>query len=201
MPGLGLMGLGLSAGRGGTAVAAVTIAADTFTRADSTTDLGTTETGSKVWTQKTGTWGISSNAAYTSTFAGTGIYTLAIIDAGTADCSVAVTIGAIQHFGPAIRVTDANNFLTAEVSSGDITLYKVQGGGFTNLGTYTAPMTVGDVVKLTAAGSTLSVFHNGVARIAASSSFGSAVTTHGLAISPGGSPSTARFNDFTLTTP
>lgn len=39
-------------------------AADTFTRANSTTTLGTTETGSLVWEVLGGTWGISSNQAY-----------------------------------------------------------------------------------------------------------------------------------------
>lgn len=40
------------------------LAKDTFTRANSTTTMGTTETGSLTWTPGAGTWGISGNTAY-----------------------------------------------------------------------------------------------------------------------------------------
>lgn len=64
------------------------IASDTFTRADSASVLGTTETGAKTWVAGNGTWGISGNKAYQSEAVPPGGSTWATFDIGQLNSTV-----------------------------------------------------------------------------------------------------------------
>lgn len=82
---------------------------DSFNRADSTTNLGSTDDGViQAWTQHSGTWGINGNAAYISA-AGTSVASVA----GTADferVSVSVPTWASGAAFVTFRVTDSSNY-------------------------------------------------------------------------------------------
>jgi hypothetical protein len=87
----------------------VTIAArDLFDRADSTTTLGTADTG-QVWQVLAGTWGISAGRAYSAVATANGA---AVIDCGNADGVYIVTL-ATKGTAPRIilRAIDASNYL------------------------------------------------------------------------------------------
>jgi hypothetical protein len=95
----------------------VTIAArDLFDRADSTTTLGTADTG-QAWQMLAGTWGISANRAYSAVATANGA---AVIDCGTAD-GVYIVEWATKGTAPRIvlRAIDASNYLFID-ANGDL---------------------------------------------------------------------------------
>jgi hypothetical protein len=96
------------------AVDALTATVDRFTRADSTTSLGTSTSGI-AWATDAGTWGISSNQAYIQTASGfTRAYLAnALPSGGDGIVSIFITAPnpATVGFGIMVRRQDSSNFL------------------------------------------------------------------------------------------
>lgn len=132
-------------------------AGDSFNRADSATDLGSTDGAgaARTWTQNSGTWGINGNAAYISA-AATSIATIS----GAADLDeVSVTVSSWASGTAAVvfRFTDTSNYIWWGGTVGaDATLNVVSGGATT---TYTPDVNGSDWVL--AAGDKLSARCNG----------------------------------------
>lgn len=115
---------------------------DRFKRANSTTTLGTADSG-QAWSSGNGTWGIDTQRAYTPSGVTSGVDgALAFVDVGDAVQSVFMDIigGAptgIQDMGPLLRYVDANNWWTAffnRSSGGSISVYA--GKFIAGVGTY-----------------------------------------------------------------
>lgn len=102
-----------------------TLITDTFTRADSATSLGTTETESKTWQTLRGTaWGIASNKASNSGAASG--YPIAYVTTDSADSTTSVEVS--EGCGPVVWITDANNWWASVYYT---TTSQVCGGGAT----------------------------------------------------------------------
>jgi hypothetical protein len=117
---------------------------DTFTRPNSTTALGTTETG-QTWTAQKGTWGIASDKAYlVSQSGGSGTYPVATIPVGSTTQTVEAVISnseASLYYGVVFRYVDTSNYMVAILNGffGNLVLYKYVAG------TLTAVLTTTDV--------------------------------------------------------
>lgn len=160
---------------------------DDFNRANSTSTLGSTNTG-QVWTAHQGTWGIASNAAYVVTSSGPG-WNEATVESGGANVmvqgQVAVVAGAFYGVPRLLfRFTDTANYLYVEAHSvNGWALKKREAGSETTLGSpYATAATNNDVVKVVANGSALEVFVNAVSRITATSAFNVSATRCGIAV-------------------
>ena len=175
-------------------------ATDTFTRANSTTVLGTTETGSLPWVQMRGVWGISSNQAYLST---SNANSVAAVDLGSADMTVEATMPVRSSGSPvlAVRITDFSNWIGYQATNSAGTLLRaVNGTYFTTSSiapTYlngnnsaSLPSAAGDVMKLVASGSLITLYKNNVAICQFTDN---TTGTYGGFRTDG---STARFDDF-----
>jgi hypothetical protein len=170
---------------GGQPAAITPVVADTFTRADSATSLGTADTGG-AWTALSGTWGISSNQAYKPA----GTTGIAYIDSGKADCKIQVDHSTVSgvNGGLAFRIVDASNYWLASGNQ----LWKVQSGSFIAQGGTYLSFTNGQTMQVVLNGSLITVLKNGVAVATAVDSFQSTATKHGLRTDN----TTARFDNF-----
>jgi hypothetical protein len=168
---------------------------DSFTRTDSSSSLGSADVGG-VWTASHGTWGISSNQAYTSasdtggTFGG-----LATIDHGWSDGSIQVNVTNPSNGhqgGLNFRYSDANNFWVAFI-------YRANGSPFHSL-LYAGKAVAGSVsylingvdvesvitypatLSVTTTGSSIGIYLNGsqVSGSPLTDSHNSTATGHGL---------------------
>lgn len=139
---------------------AVVIAADSFTRVDNASSLGTADTG-QVWAYPSVTkpFALTSNAAVPQP--GTGGRRFAVIDAGVADCTIEVKMAtyADASAGIVARLTDTSNFYRFQNSRG----YKAAtaGGAFQAIGAgsaaYSATFVAGDTMRVVMAGDTFTV--------------------------------------------
>lgn len=144
-----------------------TYSTDTFDRADSTTNLGSTNGGTvSAWTQKVGTWGINSNQAYISA-AATSVATIP----GSADfeeVSFTVSSWASGAAGVVFRLSDTSNYwwfggtvgsnaTLNSVIAGATTTYQVAG---TDGATFV--LAAGDKLSVRAHGSVIECFRNGI---------------------------------------
>lgn len=168
-----------------------TLVSDAFNRADSTTSLGTADTG-QTWTALAGTWGISSNKAYQVT-SSTQAY--AVIDAGVGDCTIGLTLSTVGSGGITFRASDATHlwFIDATTSSGN--LYRCDGFGpnlIANLGT---SWSNGDVMTVVLSGSSIVVKKNGTTVYSTTDSTYATNTKHGLRDYSGA----GRYDDFSIT--
>ena len=167
---------------------------DNFNRADSTTSLGTPSDSGSAWTTYQSTLGILSNTAYDVTHS---LYGVAGLESSISDCAVQVTCTAQGNMSCSARITDKNNFLTGGGDgSGNLSIYKIVSGGFTQLGSASATQAAGDVFKFTVNGTALELFLNGVSKVTASSNVGQTNTIHGIFDFLSAS---ARFDDFSIT--
>lgn len=169
----------------------MTTRTDTFDRANSTSSLGTPSDGGSAWTALSGTWGISSNQAYTSAAISD---SLAVLDSGSADTTVGVTV-ATNSSNPGLiwRASDVNN-LFLWTRSGIV--YRKQSGSYTSLGTRST-FTSGDVIEVDLSGSTFTGWKNGVSWGAdITSTFNQTATLHGLRSD---NNTGNRFDDFGIT--
>lgn len=152
---------------------------DSFTRADSTTTLGTTDTG-QAWTAVSGTWGIGTNRAYKPSGAGDHA---AVVEAAATDVTATVTLAtAAAFYGLAPRVVDANNlWIVYYNTASTMLLTKIVGGAYTVVGnTGTLTTTTGDVFSVVMAGPAFTVRRNGVDMFAATDATHGAATRHGM---------------------
>lgn len=176
---------------------------DDFNRADTTNNIGTPSDGGSAWSQLSGTWGISSNQAYTSVSTSQAV---CVLESSLADVDVQYTVNTYQqnNSGLIARSTDNSNYLLCSVGSGgtgtdpySLIIYKRVSGSFTSLGsnTYTHGT---DTVKFSVNGSSLIGYINGVSKVSVSDSFNSTATKHGMRNDTDVS-SVARFDTFSIT--
>ena len=169
---------------------------DDFNRADSSSSLGTPSDGGTGYTISSGTWGIASNQGrcVSST-----AQSIAYTEASAANADVQVTLTTIStDIGVVCRVVDSNNYILGTATGGSgYRLYKRVAGSFTQLGSTSVNIPAnGEVLKLTLNGSSLTLYSNGVSRVAATDSAHSTATKHGLRAN---SDTSSRFDDFSVT--
>lgn len=172
---------------------------DAFTRADSSTSIGTADTGQS-WTNSTGTWGIKTNQAYLATAAVSGA-NLATITGGSADGFIQFTIDGTpaDNMGGAFRAVDVSNHwrVARAASFGTWNIYKrVSGTDTLVANTGNTATAAGTIVRVEFVGSTIWTFFNGTFVKAVSDSAMSSNTGVGLfgGASMGTNP---RWDDFT----
>lgn len=171
------------------------VVSDAFNRADSTTTLGTADTG-QAWTALSGTWGISSNQAY-CVDANDG--RVAAIETGSTDQTVTVTAtipNSSSYPGVLARLTDADNFYLAQINTGSTTIYR-NSAGYSLLGTGSGAAS-GDVLEFSVIGTSLNLDVNGGSVISLTNS---GITSGSLAgiryATSSGSPA-IRWDDFSV---
>lgn len=172
-----------------------TVVSDSFNRADSSTSLGSADTG-QAWTALVGTWGITSNQAYNPVGGGDNQCT-AVVDAGVSDCTVQVTKPNSHDAGFVFRVVDANNYLMFTEAG---VLYKRVGGGFTSIATC-AVGSDGDVLAAVLSGTSVIVKRNGTQIVSVTESTHQSATKHGLRNYFPSFGASELFDDFTVTVP
>lgn len=137
---------------------------DTFSRPDSTSSLGTADTG-QVWSALAGVWGISSGRAYMVTQAGD---TMAAIDCGKADIDLSCDVTVNGKPGVMFRCQDANNTLMMFYNTGNgIQLYRKISGTYTLMGTTAITIGSGAVStwRIVATGQTITLYVGGVQQL------------------------------------
>jgi hypothetical protein len=165
---------------------------DTFTRANSTTNIGTTDTG-QVWSVQSGSWwGISSNRAYT---ANSMAYGSVVVESSVSDCTISVLLVARSDSGLCWRSTDNNNYWS--FSSGFGTVNKRVAGTFTQVATFSAAAH-GDTMSVTVSGNTHTIKKNGITVATFTDSFNSTATKHGLYANNYADP---QWDNFQITVP
>ena len=172
-----------------------TIVSDTFNRADSSSSMGTADTG-QVWVALQHTWGIDTNRAYDTSASSDGT---CYVESSNADCTIQVTLTTFgSKAGFTFRVQDLNNHYIIRMQSGtnDVVCFRRQGGTYNAQGnnSISAPAN-GDVIKMVLRGSLAMFFMNGVLKLAFSNSTFSTETKHGLHTL---SDNTSRFDTFTI---
>jgi hypothetical protein len=173
---------------------------DDFNRADSGATIDSPSDGLGNYTVAQ-TWGIQSNRGYCANGGSLGA---AVLEA-SADVEVQVTIavnggaGGGGH-GVVFRYVDANNywFVRARVDASVLNMQKFVGGSGTDVGTdFSYTPANGDVIKVVAEGTSISVYLNGTLRIGpVTESTHLTATKHGLFAH---GDSTARFDDLSIT--
>ena len=182
------------------------LADDTFTRADSALTLGSDSTG-KAWTAVSGTWGISSNKAYSASDANFDIATIASGGKdGIWEATVSGTLAsAVNYRIPALvfRYLDGLNFLLAYLLNSGLYLAKIDGGSLTALGAQLATTADGTdyLLRVVAAGNEITVvvlspgdlaLNAGIwYTLAGGDTKYNAYTTSGMVLIKAGSPATA----------
>ena len=174
---------------------------DSFTRADSTTSLGSLETGSQAWsvTPTTAQWGISGGRAYLATDDGTWNDHYATINAA-ANVRVMVTLTTLgEYSGLTFRFIDRGNCwkLATDLGGGKYFLTK-----FVN-GTQTFPLSIsqapaaGDVLEVRTSGDRVDVYINGVLKGGVNDASHQSATRAGLL---GSMDNLARYDEFKVYT-
>lgn len=195
-------------------VAAVSGAADTFNRADSTSTLGAADTGG-AWTAHTGTWGIAGNRAalVTPTNNNASPWNIATVNAGLSSCACSVNFPTAWSDGLGIvfRATDATNYwlLRFNASGAGVQLYKVVAGGVTFVVAPSATLNAtGNTLGVVLIGSTIQIKVNGAdAGSPITDSTHATATRHGLwnnggpgTSTSGGYPGAGAYDNFSVTT-
>lgn len=171
---------------------------DTFTRADSTTTLGSPEIGENAWSAVSGTWGISSNQAYSTT---TGSTALAVIDAEESDGIVTANVSGISGTvaaGVVFRSDGTDqNYWRAYYDGTNFKVDKIVGGSVTNVHSAADAGTSG-IVQVTLYDDHISVHKGAGANTVASIAITDAAlqnnTRHGLYTNQ--AAANARFDNF-----
>lgn len=111
------------------------VVSDTFDRADSTTSMGSTDTG-EVWTPQMGTWGITGNKAYVVT-AGSEPQETTVVETGLTNFDMEADwfTGSDANFDGVFvfHFVDASNYLIATIGATYQRFYKRDAGTFTQL--------------------------------------------------------------------
>jgi len=171
---------------------------DNFNRAAGS--VGTPSDGGSAWQVLGGTWLITE---YSSGQFGlvqqSGNYDNAVLDAGSSDASVQVTLQTFySNVSILLRVVDGSNFVGVtflDSGSNYIRIFKVAGGSYTPLHDFTGnSVSAGDVVKVGVSGSTYSVYKNGSLIGTWTETSFSTATKYGLSTNE-----TMVFEDFSIT--
>jgi hypothetical protein len=158
---------------------------DSFNRGDSTTSLGTTETGQAWRNDNSSVWGVSGGKAYIATAGATGGQSYADVECGTADVTVSFVITGLLSGGIAFRhnLTNLNGYVLVINNNGSLQIYRSAGAygaeTYTTIGQSTALAVLGDKVSITASGSTLQGKINDVTVVTATDATYTG-TRHGL---------------------
>jgi hypothetical protein len=148
---------------------------DTFTRGDTTSGLGSAETG-EPWTVLGGTMGIASNKAY-----GVGGQAWSLIETGWSDVDISVVCGTVNasSMGVLFRYSTSGNGMEAVFWSGGMQLLRYVGGVQTVLGSASGVVS-GDTIRVVADGPFIVALKNGsvVLRVLDSSNLTN--TKHGI---------------------
>jgi hypothetical protein len=175
------------AGGGGVSIS------DSFNRADSSTTLGSADTG-QTWTALGGVWGIASNQARCFS---NSTQSHAVVDAGLTNVTVQVTMSTVAGAAGGLcwRAADPSNLWMWEAGNGLV--YKVSGGSYTGVLGQNAGLTAasGDVIKVVTSGNVHTFYKNGTQVGTLTDAFNSTATKHGLRDYNG----LSRFDDFTVT--
>lgn len=110
------------------------IVTDSFDRANSTTNVGSADTG-QAWQVVSGAWGISSNRAYVSTAVEANII-LQDMGSGSYDISCDVEFYTSRNGGLVVRGQDANNWITLTVKNTGLSLERKVSGAWAAIGSY-----------------------------------------------------------------
>lgn len=167
---------------------------DSFTRTNSTTSLGSADTGQS-WTQLLGTWGINSNTAYQSSSVSDA---MSIVDSGYSNGEVVAKFSAYGDNSLYFRVTNATNWWRFTYEAGSIYLQKCSAGSVTTISSTTYTAVNGDIAKVALSGPSVSCFINNVPKLSTVDAFLQTNTKHGIGNSytePNG-----RFDDFAFYT-
>jgi len=184
------------------------VVSDSFTRANSTTSAGTTDTG-QAWSPLVGTWGIASNRVYCVSDANGDILS---VDTGITNSTISAifncqTSGANQRFfNLMFHGLDATNFLFARISGSSLQLYKNAAGVLTQLAAVaiTPPADGVDfVLRATCIDNLVSLYVDGALllnhTLAGGDTAYSAYTKAGLRLSKAGTPTMpCRADNFTV---
>jgi hypothetical protein len=169
-----------------------TIVSDSFNRADSTTALGTADTG-QIWSALSGVWGISSNQAYWIT----GNPSLHVVESGQSDVQISldsIVTGSSICGAIGFRATDASNYWFFRNNAGTNNLYKVVGGTATLVSSLAYALSAGTYTfKVVANGSTIECYINGILQFTATDTHNQTATKHGVR---NHATTTARFDNF-----
>jgi hypothetical protein len=166
------------------------LASDSFNRAANASSLGTTDSyaggTAKTWQQfGTGAYGIdASGKAYRSTAPGSG-RNVAYLEASQSNGSVSAVISSVDASSyPKLcfRIVDEANMLYVEIenTTNQIDLRKYVGGTSSLIQSYTGTVTDGSTLKITANGSNITVYLNGVSIITAPDTFNQSATKWGF---------------------
>lgn len=178
---------------------------DNFNRADSTSSLGSTSTGSKAWTQHAGTWGIASNKAYVSN-GHAGVTCLATVDSDVADGTISAVVSSTTGTatgGLIFRADGSGNQFVVEIyvdSAYTPKIYKGVAGSYSVIATGSSTTVAsGSVLSVTLSGGSIVVKDDGVTIVSVTDSSYNSNDRHGLYLTASaGSSSTLRFDDFSI---
>lgn len=155
---------------------------DTFTRADSSTTLGTD------WTALRGIWGVQSNDAYVATLSPAGIGQIAVRESLAANGAFEVTFGTVAAgdvggAGLVFRAVDANNHLLLNSTGAGLRLFKRVAGSATVIADASGGgvLATGDVIRVELSGNNVSVKKNGTTVINTTVIDFATATKHGIA--------------------
>jgi len=166
---------------------------DSFTRADSSTTMGSATTG-QVWANSRGTWGISSNQCYNPVSGAPSAVTIGLGSFnGVAEVTLTAT-GASTECAIWFRWTDFNNtYFIDAVPGGHYQLFKRVAGTQTTLVTGAANCASGDTVRVQFSGSSIKTWVNGVPDIDTTDSSITSGTFVGLR---NGADTSTRYDNF-----
>lgn len=186
-----------------------TLAQDSFDRSDSSTTLGTSTSG-HTWTAVTGTWGISSNEAYSvsDTDGDMAVLPALSVNDYIVSCSMKGDPWGVNYRKAYIvfKYIDATNFWVASTTDNALQLDKVDAGTKTTVGLYGFGANVPDdtyfSVKAACVGNQINVYVDGTLRITytmttgENTKYGTAKIV-GIRMLKAASPTfNARWNDF-----
>lgn len=140
------------------------IVVDTFDRANTPDDLGTTGTG-QAWEVVSGTWGIGNNAALTTGGATGNEPNIAVVPEGTGDGLTEIYLPVVEEgAGLVFRYLDPDNYwsVTANPGVGSWTLNRVIDGDTELVTEIPGPTNDGVTVSVTQDGSVVRVLLEGV---------------------------------------
>ncbi|MCS6570342.1 hypothetical protein NYQ35_16165 [Curtobacterium flaccumfaciens pv. flaccumfaciens] len=177
---------------------------DSFTRADNTTSLGNAETGQPWVVSGVDPWGISGGTAYRPVTTGASDTLATISASATVDMTVVIAQASNANgtggMGPVWRYSDANNFWLIDISAGATAVYKKVAGSFVSVGTISTLIAAGDTIRVTASGSTHTIYINGAQAYTTTDAFNSTATSHGMRTATAGtggySSAARRFDSF-----
>lgn len=168
---------------------------DDFNRADSSTSLGTADVGGTWTLVDGGNLGISGNKAYCPGSPG-----IAVLDAGTANFAVQVTITSIGSDSPGIifRYKDTGNWWRLVSFGGGYYIGKMEASSFSNVQGPLGTVADGDTLKAVVNGTSIKCYINDVQiGTEITSSFNSTEQKAGII----GYGNTPRLDAFLATTP